>query len=134
MIIQFRTEDNTLWLVDTEMSSWAQIDKPADDPESKILQGGDLTALGYGRFALSPRSPKTEAPGAGLSTVAVMPVVQGTTLTICLSCNVPIRQFTMPIPVNKIVYEIISKKGEEIIPAEASFETPRPAEDEPIRD
>ena len=130
MIVQFRTEDNSLWMLDTELSQWAEIDKPADDPESKIIQSGDLTSLGYGRFALTPRTAKSPAPGAGLCTVAIMPVAQGQTLTICLSCNVPVREFTMPVPINKIVYEIISKKGEEIVPAE-SAETARTFVEEP---
>ncbi len=111
MIIQFRTADNSIWFLDLEQLYWARIDKPADDPESTTLESGDLTNLNYGRFALAPRTPKTPGPGNGLSNIMVMPLVHGTQVIITLQANVPIKEFTMPIPIKEVKYEIVGAKA-----------------------
>lgn len=111
MIAQFQTEDGAFWLVDTELQEWSVLNRAPNEDTAEVLQDGKLTPLGYGRFALTPRNQASPEPGKGLCTIGIMPVAHGTTLTICFSANVPIREFTMPEPINVIKYEIISAKA-----------------------
>jgi hypothetical protein len=40
-----------------------------------------------------------------------MPLVHGKKLILTLRANVPIKEFTMPVPVDEIVYQIIGEEA-----------------------
>lgn len=115
MIAQFKTADDSIFMADTETLQWAHITLGANDPESKVVSEGVLTSRNFGRFQLTPRTEKTEGPGAGLCNIALMPIVQGRQVILCLSANVPVKDFTMPVPVNEVIYEIISEKAVPVV-------------------
>ncbi len=89
----------------------------ASDPTSEVLESGVLTNLVHCSFALTPRTPNTRGPGNGLSVLAIMPVVHGTRVTICLSANVPTKDFTMLVAVSEVACEIIGETCAALKPA-----------------
>lgn len=111
MQIQFKDAQNVVFFVDTETLYWAMLDGPADEESSQVIQSGDVTNLNYGRFALTPRTEKD-----GVATIAIMPLLHGQQVIVALSANAPIKDFTMPTPVNEVTYEIISEKVKDAEP------------------
>jgi hypothetical protein len=123
MIVQFKTLDNAMWAADVAGLKWAQIDRPASEPECLVLQRGELVAQGYGVYVMKGRTSKSPAPGEGLCNFGVMPVVSGTTLDIHLAANVPVTDFTMPVPVTQINYKIIERPGQKV--TELRYDKPK---------
>lgn len=132
MLLQFRTEDESLFLLDTQSLKWFRVSEPpvADEKGElippPILEGGDLNPQGFGIYALNGRTPATAAPGAGLCTVGVLPIAEGTILTIYVSSNVLVKEFTMPVPISTVRYEV---RGP--MPGLENRQTPRPQTGKP---
>jgi len=100
MILQFQTADNKMFMVDTAAEIWAQIDKPALDPASVALERGTLIPQGFGVYALKGRKE-------GLRTIGAFLVPYQTTVTLYVRANVEIKELTMPVPFNEILYEVL---------------------------
>ena len=113
MLIQFQTKDNSYFVADLERLTWARVSAPAGRDNSEVLENGIITALGFGRFALTPRTSKTEGAGNGISNFGVMPLVQGQRLTIIFTANVPTKNFTLVLPVVDVQYAIHGEVAED---------------------
>jgi hypothetical protein len=115
MLLQFAVEkDNSLWICDVQTMQWARVSAPASDPNSKIEESGKLVPQGFGIYALEGRTPKTEGPGAGFSSIGNYVVAIGTTVQIFLRANVQIKDFTMPVPIRQILYKILPTDPQQI--------------------
>lgn len=112
MVIQFRTEDESIFFADTVKGKWARIDQPAtvaNQGDIQLLEEGPLVNQGYGVYVMKGRTPETEGPGAKLSGFGIMPVVEGDVLDVYIRANVKVHEFTMPVPVNRINYKVIDQ-------------------------
>lgn len=106
MLLEFKTMDDSLFLVDIEFAKWNRIRRPYVDEKSEILESGETISQGFGIYNLKGRTVETTGPGAGLCTIGVVPLCMGTILNIYLRANVQIKEFTMPIPINTVMYEV----------------------------
>jgi hypothetical protein len=112
MLLQFKTvADDAIWVVDTQFLQWGKVSAPTSDAESKVLESGKLVPQGFGIYALEPRRE-------GLITIGVMTIGIGQTIKILLRTNVPVKDFTMPVPIRQVLYEILTadpKQAEEAL-------------------
>lgn len=103
MVYQFRTEDDALFVINTMAATWGRASTILSAPsvtaaaESQLanyqyLEEGTLVPMGGGRYSLDGRTPKTEGPGAGLSTVGLMAVPFDHDLYLYLLPNVPVKE------------------------------------------
>jgi hypothetical protein len=101
MLLQFTVvEDNSIWITDTQFLQWGRVSAPQSDPESKVLESGKLVPKGFGVYGLDPRTE-------GLRTIGTYVVGLGQQVKIYLRANVPIKDFTMPVPIRQVLYEIL---------------------------
>lgn len=100
MLLQFKvTEDGSLWLIDSDAMRYSRVTAPVTDPEK--WEAGEGETEEYGKlvpaspimevYRLEGRDPKTEGPGCGLTSVAIIVRILGTTVQIGVSANVPIK-------------------------------------------
>jgi hypothetical protein len=126
VLIQFVTkEDNKVYIADTQHLQWGQVSAPYTDPNSVVEEKGKLTPQGFGIYALEGRIKRGQ--DLGLATIGIYTVALGTTIKIFLRANVPVKEFTMPVPINQVLYEILPddpKMVEQAIQALATEETP----------
>lgn len=112
MLLEFQTADDSIFLVDVSTMRWGRVDKRMPDPDSKIIEAGGLTLQSMAArgitYALDPRTQKSE-PGNGLCSISVMVVGFGAEIKIYLMGNVPLKEFTMPVPIRQVSYHIISE-------------------------
>jgi hypothetical protein len=110
MMLQVKTKNNSIFLIDTVAMSWFQIDSPAVDLKFKILERGALIPQGFGIYSLNGRSPRN-----GFSSFGVFLVPHGTRITVYFKSNdEEVTEFTMPVPFNEIIYKILPRTSEEI--------------------
>jgi len=115
VLLQFKvTADDSIWICDVQFLNWAHVSAPGTDPESKVLEHGKLIPQGFGVYAMEGRTPKSEGPGAGLSSIGTYLVGIGSTIKIYIRANVPIKDFTMPAPIKQIFYEILPTDPKQI--------------------
>lgn len=101
MLLQFTVvDDNSIWIVDTQFLQWGRVSAPQSDPTSVVLESGKLVPQGFGIYALAPRK-------TGLVTIGTYLVGMGQTIKIYLRTNIPIKDFTMPVPIRQVLYEIL---------------------------
>lgn len=107
-MLQF-TEVSTgsIWIVDTQFLQWGRVSAPQSDSESKVLESGKLVPKGFGVYGLEPRRD-------GLQTIGTYLVGLGNTVKIYIRANVEIKNFTMPVPIRQILYEILSSDPKQI--------------------
>jgi hypothetical protein len=107
MLLQFKViADESVWICDVQHMQFARVSAPAADAESKVLESGKLVPQGFGIYAFEGRTPKTES-GAGLRSIGNYVVAIGQTVKIFLRANVPVKDFTMPVPIRQVLYEIL---------------------------
>lgn len=110
MLIQFQTDDDSIFLADTEQLFWMRVSEPPTFDSGSLaaipLEEGKLTAQGYGIYAMEGRTPNSPAPGKGLCSFGVIPIPKETTLFLYLRANTKIKSWTMPRPIDTIRYEI----------------------------
>jgi len=138
VLLQFKvTADDSIWICDVQFLNWAHVSAPGTDPESKVLEHGKLIPQGFGVYAMEGRTPKSEGPGAGLSSIGMYLVGLGNTIKIYIRANVPIKDFTMPAPIKQIFYEILPTDPKQIENSiqeiangtgQSQTESPRPEE------
>lgn len=110
MLIQFTvTSDNSLWVCDTQFLQWGRVSSPAKDSESKVLESGKLIPKGFGIYGLESRTPKD-----GLCTIGTYVVGIGQTVKIYLRANVEVKDFTMPVPIRQVLYEILPSDPKQV--------------------
>jgi hypothetical protein len=114
MLLQFKTEDDAIFLTDVQFMTWARVSAPAADQESKVVEHGRLVPQGFGIYAFEGRTPKTEGPGAGLCSIGNYVVAIGQAVKIFLRANVPVKDFTMPVPIRQVLYEILPTDPQQI--------------------
>jgi len=109
MLTQFTVVDtNEVFMCDTAQMVWARGSGPASDPESKVVESGKLVPQGFGIYALDGRiDPKKPEQANGLATIGLFVIAIGTTVKIFIRANVAIKDFTMPVPINQVLYEIL---------------------------
>lgn len=119
MLVQFVTEqENEVFIADTAQMQWAKVSAPASDPESKVLERGKLIPQGFGIYAFDGRiDPKKPEQANGLATIGVFVVAIGTTVKIFIRANVGIKDFTMPVPINQVLYEILPSDPQQVMQA-----------------
>lgn len=105
MKVQFKTADNSLWEIDNSQLTWRQV---TDDPENP--NHGVVAYQGNGHYSLTPRTADSPAPGAGLCWVFVATFFPENeeVLQICGAANVPIKDLTVPNPIKRIEYVVLS--------------------------
>lgn len=99
MLVQFKTLDDQLWRADFEALTWEKVCPQNGQDE---IEAGKLVPQMMGVFAMAGRRPPE------LCSLGHMFVGKGELLTICLRANVEIKDFTMPIPISVIKYQVIS--------------------------
>lgn len=113
MLLQFQVvSDNSLWIVDTQYLQWGRVSappNPTQPEESKVLESGKLVPKGFGIYGLEPRTPKD-----GLATIGTYVVGIGTTVKIYLRANVEVKDFTMPVPIRQVLYEILPSDPKQV--------------------
>lgn len=117
MLLQFRTKDDAIWILDTQHMKWARVSEPPDptnDEKSIVQEFGALVPQGFGVYALEGRRPDTEGPGAGFCTAGVFVVGLGQTVEIYVRANVEVKDFTMPLPINHVSYKILPSDPNQI--------------------
>lgn len=109
MLLQFTVvEDNSIWIVDTQFLQWGRVSAPQSNAESKVLESGKLVPKGFGIYGLEPRVPP------GLATIGTYVVGLGQSIKIYLRANVPVKDFTMPVPIRQVLYEILPSDPKQV--------------------
>jgi len=109
MLLQFTVvEDSSIWIVDTQFLQWGRVSAPQSDAESKMLESGKLVPKGFGIYGLEPRVPP------GLATIGTYVVGLGQAIKIYLRANVPVKDFTMPVPIRQVLYEILPSDPKQV--------------------
>lgn len=109
MLLQFTVvEDNSIWIVDTQFLQWGRVSAPQSNAESKVLESGKLVPKGFGIYGLEPRTPP------GLATIGTYVVGLGQSIKIYLRANVPVKDFTMPVPIRQVLYEILPSDPKQV--------------------
>jgi hypothetical protein len=108
MLLQFKTQDDAIWICDVQFLNWARVSAPGTDQQSQVLEHGKLIPQGFGVYALEGRVPP------GLSSIGTYLVGLGNTIKIYIRANVPIKDFTMPAPIQQILYEILPNDPKQI--------------------
>ena len=95
MHLQFQTEDDgKLYITDTKDLDWVRIEN------SEVVERGRLVPQGFGIYALTNRKD-------GLRTIGTYVIGIGQEVKIFLRANVPIKNFTMPAPINRVSFEVL---------------------------
>ena len=116
MLIQFVTEsDNQIYIADTLQMAWARVSAPHNDPNSVVEEAGKLVPQGFGIYALDGRIKPGQTEG--LATIGIFVVAIGTTVKIFLRANVQVKDFTMPVPINQVLYEILPSDPQQVAQA-----------------
>jgi hypothetical protein len=138
MLLQFKViADESLWICDVQHMQFARVSAPAADQESKVLESGKLIPQGFGVYAFEGRTPKTEGPGKGLCSIGNYVVAIGQTVKIFLRANVSVKDFTMPVPIRQVLYEVLPTDPQQIqssiegVANAGKEETPAPPAQEP---
>ena len=112
MLIQFTCEDDSLWVVDTDRLRYARVSRPIKE----LVEGlGEIEE--YGKlisvspvvevYTMEGRNLKTEAPGAGLCSLAILIRVTDKDLLVGYNVNVPVKDFSCISPINGVRYELV---------------------------
>ena len=101
MVYQFKTLDDELFVFNTVDMTWGRASSIATAPSLGAVENrlanfafheqGILVPQGAGAYNFDGRTPKTEGPGKGLSTVGIMAVPYDTYLILFLRANVKIK-------------------------------------------
>lgn len=111
MLLQFKlVSDDSVWVGDVATMQFARVSAPASDPESKVLESGRLVPQGFGVYLLEGRPKEKDV----LSSIGNYVVAIGTTVKIFLRANVAIKDFTMPVPIRQVLYEILPTDPQQI--------------------
>lgn len=131
MLVQFTVVDtNEIFLADTAQMQWAKVSTPSSDSESKVLESGKLVPQGFGIYALDGRiDPKKPELANGLATIGVFVIAIGTTVKIFVRANVAIKDFTMPVPINQVLYEILPNDPQQVAQAIGAIQEAQEAND-----
>lgn len=100
MLLQFVvTGDDSIWIIDSDNLRYSLVTAPVTDLEQ--WEKGKAAVEEYGKlelmnpmvevYRLVGREPKTEGPGCGLTSVAILVRILNTTLQIGISANVKIK-------------------------------------------
>jgi len=103
MIYQFKTLDDSLFILNTKEATWGIASSILAAPsviaaaESKLAnyvfaEQGTLVPMGGGRYSLDGRTPQTKGKGAGLSTIGILSVPFDTDLFLYLLPNAPVKE------------------------------------------
>lgn len=95
MHLQFQTEDDgKLYIIDTKDLDWVRIEN------SEVVERGRLVPQGFGIYALAGKRD-------GLRTIGTYVIGIGQEVKIFLRANVPVKNFTMPAPINRVSFEVL---------------------------
>lgn len=119
MLVQFTVVDtNEIFVADTQHMQWAKVSAPGSDPNSVVQESGKLVPQGFGIYALDGRiDPKKPEQANGLATIGLFVIAIGTTVKIFIRANVAIKDFTMPVPINRVLYEILPNDPQQVAQA-----------------
>ena len=101
MKARFFTEDDTHFEVDTVRATWSRLTSvlATTDGAPGVVEEGKIVPQGMGIYLMAGRNPKFDGPGGGLCTIGIMAVPVNEILNVYLRANVPVKDFTMPIPI-----------------------------------
>lgn len=102
MHLQFQTEDdNKLYITDTKDLDWVRLEN------NEVVERGKLVPQGWGIYALSGKQD-------GLRTFGIVVYGIGQEVKILIRANVPIKNFTMPAPINRVTFEVLPSDPSQI--------------------
>ena len=101
MHLQFQTEDDRLYIADVKDLDWVRLEN------GQVAERGKLVPQGFGIYALSGKRD-------GLRTIGVVVYGIGQEVKILIRANVPVKNFTMPAPINRVTFEILPADPEQI--------------------
>lgn len=123
MIFHFETLDDALWVIDTANLQWGRASSILSAPsivaaeknlaKFEFAESGRLVPMGAGVYNMDGRTPKSAAPGAGLSSVGIMSIPFEDTLVIYLRANVKIKDESFRSnPIRETKYVIMQDRAE----------------------
>ena len=119
MLLQFKVvADDSLWSLDTDRLRYARLTRPltelAENPtdEPAIEEFGKLVQMDpvCEVYRMEGRTPHTDGPGGGLTTVVLVVRITGTTLEIVCSANVPVTDVINVKPINDVRCVVAGQK------------------------
>lgn len=128
MLVQFTVVDTSeIFVADTMGMKWAKVSAPSSDPNSVVQESGKLVPQGFGIYALDGRVKPGQTEG--LATIGVFVIAIGTTVKIFIRANVAIKDFTMPVPINQVLYEILPNDPQQVAQAIGAIQEAQEAND-----
>lgn len=120
MVLQFKViEDQSLWAIDLDKLQYVCLSRaladvfenPSQEPVveefGKLVQVNQLLRV----FRMEGRTPSTEGPGAGLTSVIVVLDVIDTALIITLNANVKITEPICVKPILSVKCEVLGQEA-----------------------
>jgi len=115
VLIQFKVvETSEIFVADTLQMMWAQVSGPSSDPNSIVQRNGKLVPQGFGIYALEGNQKP--------ATIGVFVVAMGVTVKIFLRANVEVNEFTMPVPISQVLYEVLPTDPQQVAQAIGSIQ------------
>lgn len=116
MLLQFKVvQDSSLWSIDTDKRRYARLARslvdivgnPTTDPA--VEEFGELKLMHSVMevFMLEGRTPSTDGPGAGLTSVCIVVRIADTMLEVGVMANVEIAEPVMVNPINNVRCEVL---------------------------
>lgn len=118
MLLQFKVvSDGSLWSIDSTKLHYARISRtllevenPSTEPVieefGKLIPQSQVLEV----YRLEGRTPGTDGPGGGLTSVCVIVRIADTTLEIILSANVPITDVVSVRPIESIRCMVLGER------------------------
>jgi hypothetical protein len=118
MVLQFKVvADQSLWVLDSDKMRYARVSKPmseiAENPssDSAVEEFGTLKWMSplMELYRLEGRTPTTDGPGAGLTSIAIVVRVVDETLEIAVNANVDITEPVCVKPISRVRCEVLGQ-------------------------
>jgi hypothetical protein len=120
MLLQFKVVgDGSLWSIDSDRLRYARLarpfveiaENPSDDPA--IEEFGELKQVNplVEAYRMEGRTPSTDGPGCGLTSVAIIVRITNNALEIGVSANVPITEPVCVKPIDTVRCEVLGQQA-----------------------
>ncbi len=119
MLLQFQvTADDSIWVLDTDKMRYSRVSAPVTDLD--LWENGGANVEEFGEievmnplmevYRLVGREPKTEGPGSGLTSVAILIRIVNTSLEIGVNANVPVKEPVCVKPIDTVRCEVLGQQ------------------------
>lgn len=116
MLLEFKVvADSSLWVIDTDKSLYARISEPVRElhpGKPPVEEFGNIVAVSpvMELYRFEGREPKTEGPGCGLTSVAILVRIVNSELEIGVKANVEIEEPVCVSQINNVRCEVLGHK------------------------